>query len=220
MASETRHAAWQDKRNFAVRLLHEEDPPTELAGGFTEFLDAFDFAYEWLSRDDVTRAATANLGIFELRDGAEQKVWAYPPGESDEDQRLVALFGFNPVTWTSPAPQYSAKPRRVPVPRRPPARHPAPVPTTPAAATAPVEHHRPAALAAEPAPRIQIRATAKAAWEDHVSRGFVILVALSFWLAVFLGNAGFLVLLLAAVPGLWWRRAKWAATVADLDDWL
>src|SRR5260370_649467 len=58
-SSETRHAAWQTERRFAVRLSPEGGPPTELADGLTEFLDAFDLAFDWLNREDPTRTCVA-----------------------------------------------------------------------------------------------------------------------------------------------------------------
>ena len=80
MAQETRHAAWQTERSFAVRLLPEAGPPTDLASGLTEFLDAFDLASEWVSREDPARNGAATLAIIETRDGVTEEVWTYPPG--------------------------------------------------------------------------------------------------------------------------------------------
>ena len=69
MVEESRHAAWQKERSFAVRLLREQDPPSQLAGGFADFLDAFDFAHVWLSQGSAANAVTSSLGIYEQRDG-------------------------------------------------------------------------------------------------------------------------------------------------------
>ena len=74
MAQETRHAAWQTERSFAVRLLPEAGPPTDLASGLTEFLDAFDLASEWVSREDPARDGAASLAIIETRDGVPEEV--------------------------------------------------------------------------------------------------------------------------------------------------
>src|SRR5437868_15195214 len=63
MANETRHAAWQTERSFVVRILPEDGPPADLARGLTEFLDAFDFASEWVSREDPARDGTSRLAI-------------------------------------------------------------------------------------------------------------------------------------------------------------
>jgi len=316
MAYETRHAAWQNSKGFAVRLLHEQDPPEELGGGFTDYLDAFDFAYEWLSLDDVAHEGTPDLGIFEICDGTEARVWAYPPIMVGGGSELVGLFGFNPVTWKSPVRAFQPGERRVPVPRRgrsePTVEHrsagttpqPAPiegdaaafrVAVRPAGQTverrgaAPPEpdqaeghaaaaevalrpfeptvaHHAVAAApqptgvvdrrataarvalrppgqtvedsaaapsapdqvegqdedarVAERAQRVSIASTARAAWDDPVSRCIAILGAVSLWLAVVLADPSFLLLVLAAVPGLWWRRSRCAAGAGDLDDWL
>jgi hypothetical protein len=110
MASETRHAAWQTERRFAVRLLPEGGPPTELAGGLTEFLDAFDLAFEWLHREDPARTGRATLTILETCDGVSEEVWTYPPAPAN-GQELVARLGFNPLNWPG-VPGYSADERK------------------------------------------------------------------------------------------------------------
>ena len=110
MANETRHAAWQTERLFAVRLLPEEGEPTELAGGLGDFLEAVDFAVEWLAREDPERTGTASLAIFETSSGGSEKVWAYPPDESaDESSPLMKIFGFDPVNWKAASSEYSPK---------------------------------------------------------------------------------------------------------------
>jgi hypothetical protein len=85
MANETRHAAWQTERRFAVRLLPEDGPPADLASGLTEFLDAFDLASEWVSREDPARDGTASLAIVETHDGVAEEVWTYTPGQPPAD---------------------------------------------------------------------------------------------------------------------------------------
>ena len=115
MAGESRHAAWQKERSFAVKLLPEQGPPADLARGIPEFLDAIDFAFEWLNREDPSRRGTPSLAIFETRGGEVEAVWSYPPAPP-EGPALVELFGFNPVTWKSGVPEYSAVEARRPSP--------------------------------------------------------------------------------------------------------
>lgn len=111
MATETRHAAWQNERTYAVRLLSGPGPAVDLADGLTDFLDAVDFAFEWLDRVDPARDRATQLAILETREGTTEEVWTYPPGprEAREDgDALVERFGFNPVTWKSGVRQFSA----------------------------------------------------------------------------------------------------------------
>ena len=108
MATEIRHAAWQT-RSFTVRMLVEQGSPEELASGLTEFLDALDVVFEWLNREDPGRDGQARLAIFEIRDGVAEEVWTYPPPPSGEEQELVKLFGFDPVTWDSGVREFSAE---------------------------------------------------------------------------------------------------------------
>ena len=109
MANETRHAAWQTERHFAVRLLPEEGDPTELADGLGDFLEAVDFAVEWLAREDPERTGTASLAIFETSNGEAEKVWAYPPDASPEGAPLMKIFGFDPVNWKAASDEYSPR---------------------------------------------------------------------------------------------------------------
>lgn len=115
MAGETRHAAWQKERSFAVRLLPEEGPPADLARGIPEFLDAVDFAFDWLNREDPSRRGTPSVAIFETAGGEAAAVWSYPPAPP-EGPALVELFGFNPVTWKSGVQEYSSAETRRPSP--------------------------------------------------------------------------------------------------------
>jgi hypothetical protein len=115
MATESRHAAWQKERSFAVKLLPEQGPPAELARGIPEFLDAIDFAFEWLNREDPSRRGTPSLAIFATDGGEVEAVWSYPPTPPD-GPALVELFGFNPVTWKSSVPEYSSVETRRPSP--------------------------------------------------------------------------------------------------------
>jgi hypothetical protein len=115
MAGESRHAAWQKERSFAVKLLPEQGPPADLARGIPEFLDAIDFAFEWLNREDPSRRGTPSVAIFATGRGEVEAVWSYPPAPPD-GPALVELFGFNPVTWKSGVPEYSSVEARRPSP--------------------------------------------------------------------------------------------------------
>ena len=110
MADERRHAAWQHERSFAVRLLPEEGDPVELADGLGDFLDAVDFAVDWVSREDPDRKGTAGLAIFETRAGETEQVWAYPPGSFD-GRPLMKIFGFDPVNWKSGSVEFAPRPK-------------------------------------------------------------------------------------------------------------
>ncbi len=114
MATPTRHAAWRNERSFTVRLLPEQGPPVQLASGLADFLDAFDCAFEWLMREDPARDGAASLVILETRDGVAEKVWAFPPEQPAEDQRLVKVFGFDPVNWKPTMAELSADHRIAP----------------------------------------------------------------------------------------------------------
>ena len=251
MANEIRHAAWQSERRFAVRLLPEEGDPTVLVAGLGDFLEAVDFAVEWLAREDPERTGTAGLAIFETSIGDSEKVWAYPPDDSPDEVPLMKIFGFDPVNWKAASPGYSPREpalgtffTRAPATPEPPAApRPAPIAPPPAAVVAagPVDEP-PAAPLRPPSvapPRPLVVATAPeeppepthrhlrprkalaAAWHDHVARAFLLLAAISLWLAVAFSDAGVLVFALAALSGLWWRRDKLgAAAKTDTEDWL
>ena len=105
MAEPTRHAAWQKPTSYAVKLLPEPGPALELAGGFADFLDAFDFASEWLDEEDPAREGKQALAIFETRGEVTAQVWTYPA--APPEQPLVQLFGFDPVRW-NPVPEVKA----------------------------------------------------------------------------------------------------------------
>jgi hypothetical protein len=244
MANETRHAAWQSGRLFAVRLLPEEGDPTELADGLGDFLEAVDFAVEWLAREDPERTGTASLAIFETSTGAAEKVWAYPPDDSPDGSPLMEIFGFDPVNWKAASSEYSPRepalgtfftraPENVfapenaapPAPRvAPVAPRPVPVPIAPPQPAQPppavvaVEHEEPPGSAR---PHLRPRRALAAAWQDTVARSFLLLAGISLWLAVAFSDAGILAFVLVAVSGLWWRRDKLiAATETDGEDWL
>ena len=103
MAHDVRHAAWQTERRFAVRILPEDGPPADLASGLTEFLDAFDFASEWVSREDPARDGTASLAIVETQDGVAEEVWTYTPGQPAPD--------FSPLSWPA-VPEFPSRQRK------------------------------------------------------------------------------------------------------------
>ena len=101
MAESTRHAAWHEQTSYAVKLLPEPGLQPglalQLAGGFADFLDAFDFASEWLDEEDPGREGKRCIAIFETRGDVTARVWTYPAGPPEES--LVQLFGFDPVRW-------------------------------------------------------------------------------------------------------------------------
>ena len=229
MADETRHAAWQSERSFAVRLLPEEGEPTELASGIGEFLEAVEFAVEWLGREDPERTGTASLAVYATSAGEAEKVWAYPPEESVEGEPLLKTFGFDPVNWKPGSSEY--------VPREPalgtfftrPLEN-APPPPRPQYIPPAAPHPRPAVAAAvvaepeeppAPRPHLRPRRELSAAWADPVARSLLFLAGFSLWLAVAFGEASVLLFVLVALSGLWWRRAKLVGLAeTDADDWL
>lgn len=230
MATETRHAAWQDERSFAVRLLPEEGPPEELVGGLSEFLDAVDFAVEWLAREDPERAGTTSLAIFETRGGEAEKVWAYPPEQPRSTEPLMKIFGFDPVNWKSAAVEFAprepargtffprpaetappASPRSAPVAPRALPSPPQPIAVLAADETRPQTSHT----------RLEPRRALAAAWDDPVSRSFLFLAGVSLWLSLAFSDASALAFLLVALSGLWWRRGKLVGTAeTDGEDWM
>jgi hypothetical protein len=223
MAQEIRHAAWQTERSFAVRLLPKDGPPTDLASGLTEFLDAFDLASEWVSREDPGRDGVATLAIIETRDGVTAEVWTYPPAQPAGGQELMARLGFNPLTWVG-VPEFSAAERVWPVADRVPTALPSTVPPAnpaqPAAVPEPEidwTEHAPA----RETPHRSIRAKVRAAWDDRLSRCCLIASGISLWFSVGLADPQFLLPLLGFGPALWWRqRDRASAPEPDADDWL
>jgi hypothetical protein len=246
MASNARHAAWHTERRFAVKLYPADGPTTELAGDLTDFLDAVDFAFDWLNTEDPARNGSSTLAIVELHDGVSEEVWTYPPAPGTTDQ-LVGRLGFNPVTWTG-TPDYSAAEQKsrlrarvaltaTRLPLRPV--HVAPVaePPEPAPAVAPAV---PVAWAPpEPEPqqpplrsnrtadaRVELRkwlqTNARIAWDDLISRVLLILAGATLWFTIGLADPVFLVPLAIFVSGLWWRHGHRPEQVDDPDheEWL
>jgi hypothetical protein len=91
MAGNARHAAWQTERRFTVTLRPVDGSQTELAGDLTDYLDAVDFAFEWLNAEDPARNGTATLAIVETEDGVSTEVWTYPPAPSGTHELVSRL---------------------------------------------------------------------------------------------------------------------------------
>jgi hypothetical protein len=233
MAQERRHAAWQAERRFTVRLVPEDGPPADLASGLTEFLDAFDLASDWVSREDPARDGTASLAIVEVHDGVDEEIWTYTPGQPAAD--------FTPLTWPR-VPEFPRRERRSRLSQRVSAagsRAPRALPPSPAwppparAASAPViDRPDRAAARVAPAPRSAvaprevprkwIRARARAAWKDRLSRGCLIGSGASLWFTIGLADPHFLLPLLVFSPAVWWRERNRDLTppTAEPEDWL
>jgi hypothetical protein len=246
-SSETRHAAWQTERRFAVRLLPEGGPPTELADGLTEFLDAFDLAFDWLNREDPARTGLATLAILETCDGVSEEVWTYPPLPSN-GQELTARLGFNPANWAG-VPGYTTDERKSRLRQRVGATDP----RADGAAAPKVDHAAEAAPATRVAPSVAqpvaliereaipaerdvahtesaeratvretvrgwIRANARPTWDDRLSRCCLVLSGAALWFSLGLANPRFLAPLLVFVPALWWRQRNREAPAPDADN--
>lgn len=240
MASNARHAAWQTERRFAVKLYPVDGSQTELACDLTEFLDAVDFAFEWLNSEDPARNGTATLAIVETLDGASEEVWTYPPAPSSAGE-LVNRLGFNPVTWAG-TPDYSISEHKsrlrervastaarlpLPLPEAPapppvvePARAPKPSPAPPPPASPRVRAAVP--VDAHAAARKWVRANARIAWDDRISRILLILAGATLWFTIGLADPTFLVPLAVFVGGLWWRHGHRPPPAGDADheEWL
>jgi hypothetical protein len=221
MAHDTRHAAWQTERSFAVRLLPEEGPPADLASGLTEFLDAFDLASDWVSREDPARDGTASLEIVETNDGVAQQVWAYTPAQPPAD--------FSPLTWPG-VPDFATRERKSRLRERigPVPVEPTPVvapPSLPLYAVAPpqpeIERTKVAATS-RGTPRQWIRTRVRAAWNDRLSRCCLIAGGASLWFTVGLADPHFLLPLLVFAAALWWRQRNrdTSASEAEPEDWM
>lgn len=242
MASNARHAAWQTERRFAVKLYPVDGSQTELACDLTEFLDAVDFAFEWLNSEDPARNGTATLAIVETHDGVSEEVWTYPPAPSGTGE-LVNRLGFNPVTWAG-TPNYSAaehksrlrervastaarRPLPPPLPETPvlapvvePARPPKSSPALPPPAPPRVREAIP--VDAHVAARKWIRTNTRIAWDDRISRVLLILAGATLWFTIGLADPTLLVPLAIFVGGLWWRHGHRPPPAADAEheEWL
>jgi hypothetical protein len=222
MANETRHAAWQTERRFAVRLLPEDGPSADLASGLREFLDAFDFASEWVSREDPARDGTTSLAIVETQDGVTEEVWTYTPGQPAAD--------FSPLNWAA-VPEFPTRQRksrlRERVAHAGPLVERAPIVVPPTPPQRPVAPPEPEIVTTEVAaaretPRQWIRTRVLAAWNDRLSRCLLIAAGASLWFSVGLADPHFLLPLLVCLPALWWRqRSRDTSTPeAETEDWV
>lgn len=243
MASNTRHAAWQERR-FAVKVYPVDGSQLELVADLTDFFDAVDFASDWLTSEDPGRNGTAKLAIVETRDGVSEEVWSYPPAPSHAGE-LVGRLGFDPVTWAG-TPDYSVAehksrlservassatrlPLRPPLPEPPPL--PAPVVEAPRAPKPPPAAPIPAAppdmravfqADARVAARKWVRTNARIAWDDPISRVLLILAGATLWFTIGLADPILLVPLAIFVGGLWWRHEHRPPPVDDTvhEEWL
>jgi hypothetical protein len=223
MAYETRHAAWQTERSFTVRLLPEDGAPADLASGLTQFLDAFDLASDWVSREDPARDGTARLAIVETQDGVTEEVWTYTPGQPAAD--------FGPLSWAA-VPEFPTRERKsrlrervasapLAVERAPAVAAPPPRPPRPVAPPEP-EPSRTEVAAARKTPRQWLRKSVRAAWGDRLSRFCIVGSGASLWFSTGLADAHFLLPLLVFAPALWWRQRdrNEPAAGAEPEDWL
>jgi hypothetical protein len=224
MAHETRHAAWQTERSFAVRLLPEDGPPADLASGITEFLDAFDLASDWVSREDPARDGTASLAIVETQDGIAEEVWTYTPGRPAAD--------FTPLSW-APVPEFPSRQgtlrlrERVGsapalVERAPAVAPPSSPPRRPPVAPPEPEIVRPEVAVAHETPRQSLRTRVRAAWNDRLARCCLIASGASLWFTIGLADAHFLLPQLVFLPALWWRDRNRDEPPAQVEpeDWV
>jgi hypothetical protein len=226
-----------------VKLYPADGQQTELACDLTDFLDAVDFAVDWLNTKDPARNGTATLAIVELHDGEAHEVWTYPPPPGTADQ-LVGRLGFNPVTWAG-VPDYSAAEQksrlrarvastaaRLPLAQVDATPLPVPAETAPAPEAAPIApkpepEPRPAPPRA-PAADVRIdarkwlRTNARIAWNDRISRVLLILAGATLWFTIGLADPVLLVPLALFAGALWWRHGHRPEPVDDPDDvdWL
>jgi hypothetical protein len=106
MAYALRHAAGRSK--YEVHEVLGKDPGLDLGSRFecSEYLDAFDFALDFLQEHDPRREGKVSGLAIEHVHGTERKtVWAYHHGEPDlAPADLVAHWGFDPTRrWHGPA---------------------------------------------------------------------------------------------------------------------
>ena len=109
MANETRHAAWQTERLFAVRLLPEEGEPRELVDGLGDFLEAVDFAV-----DGSPARIRSERGPRASRSSRRAPTGWRRSGRTHRTHRrksapLMKIFGFDPVNWKAASSEYSPK---------------------------------------------------------------------------------------------------------------
>lgn len=243
MAEDTRHAAWQDKREFSIRLVPADGPARDLVTGFTDFLAAVDYVTEWLDREDPSCTDDQKLVIVQTEGGVSSEVFSYPPPEErDPGQGLVERYGFNPAaprfvpgerskpkldrlsSRIAHAPETlprSAQLSSLPGPSRVTGSDEPVAATVPAPASEAIEqplqpHRRPMWRTN----RHSIVSALRLFWDDRASRSCVIVATLSIWLTVALADATFLVPLLASGTALWFLRHRRPVAESDADDWL
>jgi hypothetical protein len=246
MATDLRHAATQHDKQYSVQVRTERGTVVA-ADALSEFLDAFDCAMEWLEREDPERAGALSIGIYETRDGATSKVWAYPAEAgtvaAEKTTSLVNVFGFDPVAWRPQAREFDvarSRPHHEPSPasfRSAFLEHDAEEDGAEPDGDADADyvdavHIEEQERHATPAVAERLEAwlarwselhpgrTFQTFWADKVSRAWLILGAILLWLSVTLLAPEFLAPLLAVVLGLWVGRARRAPRTTDTaDDW-
>ena len=105
MAYVRRHAA--GRSSYEVHEVLGTDPGLDLGSRFecAEYLDAFDFALDFLQEHDPQREGkVSGLDIKEVCGSERETVWAYRHGVQDTAPAdLVALWGFDPTRrWQGP----------------------------------------------------------------------------------------------------------------------
>jgi hypothetical protein len=238
MATDASHAATQLDKSFAVEVLTGPETATVIAGGLSDFLDAFECAVEWLDREDPQRTGDVSIAILLTSGAGRELVWSFPPEGAEHPNRasrgLVEVFGFDPVTWSARLGEEDAAGRRLgPDPRQPQA----------AGSTSSVEAdlRSPARTAVDASPSFpafelaapretrrvgpgsrrlpEFRDHFRMVWDDRLSRLCLVVAAISLWLTVTLVEPSFLAPLLAAAAGLWSRRSRRAPLTGEGVDW-
>jgi hypothetical protein len=225
MARDTRHAAWQDKREFSVRLIAADGAARDLITGFTDFLAAVDFVTEWLDREDPSCTGEERLVIVQLEGGVGAEVFSYPPSdEHDLSLDLVQKYGFDPAALRF-RPNEHPKPRLDKLSNRI-ARPPEPSSSVPVTPEVPPARAEPPATVAE-LPHAKVRTTRlgvfvllRLMWDDRASRSCLVIAALSLWLTATLADPTFLLPLLTSGTALWFLQHRRPFPEPDPDDWL
>ena len=105
MAHALRHAAGRSV--YEVHEVLGEDPGLDLGSRYecTDYLDAFDFALDFLQEHDPQREGKVSGIDIEQVHGAEREtVWAYRHGRPEAAPvDLVAVWGFDPSRWQGPS---------------------------------------------------------------------------------------------------------------------
>jgi hypothetical protein len=222
MADADRHAAWQTEPTFAVRLLTEDGAEADIARGLPDFNTAVDVAVDWLGRSDPEREGRVRLAV--VRVGVEsQTVWAYPPEEPGAAHELVALYGFNPVTWRPQNLNRPPAPERV---RRLPAAAAPPAPDAEdfrRSLVLPAEERRlerlrpPGPPSADRVAELWAAAgrAIRSSWDDRLARVLLIAAVFSVWSTLALLEPGLVPVSIALVAAFVLRQRRLAAVVDD-----